>query len=66
MNKEIIMETKTLNSPIRTKDEILAWLEAARQRKAAWEKKVDEKFSERKRPKNNVILIPSTRSGVSW
>lgn len=48
------METKTLNSPIRTKDEILAWLEAARQRKAAWEKKVDEKFSERKRRKKEA------------
>ena len=31
----------------RTKEEILSWLNAARQRKEAWEKKVDAKFAER-------------------
>ncbi len=41
------MEAKTLDRPIRTKEEILAWLNAARQRKEAWEKKVDAKFAER-------------------
>ncbi len=45
------MEKKTLNRPIRTKEEILAWLSAARQRKEAWEKKVDAKFAERLRSK---------------
>ena len=48
------METKTLNIPIRTKEEILAWLNAARQRKEAWERKVDAKFSERKRLKKEA------------
>ena len=48
------MEAKTLNSPIRTKEEILAWLDAARQRKAAWEKKIDAKFSERKKLKKGA------------
>ena len=31
----------------RTRDEVLAWLRAARERKAAWEKRMDEKFIER-------------------
>ena len=48
------METKTLNRPVRTKEEILAWLDAARQRKIAWEKKVDAKFAERKRRKQEA------------
>lgn len=38
----------------RTREEILAWLNAARQRKAAWEKRVDEKFSERARRKKEA------------
>ncbi|MBR1933243.1 MAG: hypothetical protein IJ841_06110 [Prevotella sp.] len=41
------MEAKNLDRPIRTKEEILSWLNAARQRKEAWEKKVDAKFSKR-------------------
>jgi len=41
------MEAKTLDRPIRTKEEILSWLSAARQRKEAWEKKVDVKFAKR-------------------
>ena len=45
------METKTLDCPARTKDEILAWFNAARQRKEAWEKKVDAKFAARLRSK---------------
>ena len=45
------MEEKTLDRPIRTKDEILSWLNVARQRKEAWEKKVDAKFAERLRSK---------------
>ena len=45
------MDTKTLDRPVRTKDEILAWFNAARQRKEAWEKKVDAKFAERLRSK---------------
>lgn len=46
-----MMETKTLERPIRTKEEILSWLNAARQRKEAWEKKVDAKFSKRQQGK---------------
>ncbi|MCR5199420.1 MAG: hypothetical protein K6D55_11680 [Prevotella sp.] len=49
--ESLIMETKSLNRPVRTKDEILTWLNAARQRKEAWEKKVDAKFAERLRSK---------------
>lgn len=45
------MEAKTMDRPVRTKDEILSWLKAARQRKEAWEKKVDAKFAERLRSK---------------
>ena len=30
----------------RTREEILAWLEAARQRKKAWEEKVEAKWAE--------------------
>ena len=45
------MEAKSLDRPVRTKEEILSWLKAARQRKEAWEKKVDAKFAERLRNK---------------
>ena len=45
------MEAKSLDRPIRTKEEILAWLNAARQRKEAWEKKIDAKYQERLRSK---------------
>ena len=45
------MEVKTLDRPVRTKEEILSWLKAARQRKEAWEKRVDAKFAERLRSK---------------
>ena len=45
------MEAKTLDLPVRTKEEILSWLKAVRQRKEAWEKKVDAKFAERLRSK---------------
>ena len=44
-------EAKTFDRPIRTKEEILSWLNAARQRKEAWEKKVEAKFAERLRSK---------------
>lgn len=40
-----------IDQPVRTKEEILSWLNAARQRKEAWEKKVDEIFAERLRNK---------------
>lgn len=40
--------------PTRTREEILAWLNAARQRKIAWEKRIDEKFSERARRKKEA------------
>lgn len=40
-------EEKILDRPVRTKEEILSWLDAARKRKEDWEKKVDAKFSER-------------------
>ena len=33
----------------RTREEILAWLDAARQRKAAWQKKVRAEFAKRDR-----------------
>ena len=33
----------------RTREEILAWLDEARQRKAAWEKKVQAEFADRER-----------------
>ena len=45
------MEANTIDRPMRTKEEILSWLKAARQRKEAWEKKVDAKFAERLRRK---------------
>ena len=43
----MIMDAKTLDRSVRTKEEILSWLDAARQRKEAWEKKVDAKFAAR-------------------
>ncbi len=45
------MDAKTLDRPVRTREEILSWLQAARQRKIDWEKKVDAKFAERMRSK---------------
>jgi len=39
----------TVTRKKRTREEILAWLEAARQRKAAWEKAVKEEFAEMER-----------------
>lgn len=45
------MENKNVDHPIRSKEEILSWLNSARQRKEAWEKKVDAKFAERLRSK---------------
>ena len=33
----------------RTREEILAWLDEARQRKAAWQSKVQAEFAERER-----------------
>lgn len=38
----------------RTREEILAWLDEARQRKDAWEKKVQSEFAERKRIRKEV------------
>lgn len=46
-----MMENKNVDHPIRSKEEILSWLNSARQRKEAWEKKVDAKFAERLRSK---------------
>lgn len=43
----MIMKVKTIDKPIRTREEILSWLEAARQRKKAWEEKIDAKFAKR-------------------
>lgn len=43
-----------MKTPKRTREEILAWLNAARERKAAWEKRVDEKFLERARRKKEA------------
>ena len=43
----MIMDAKTLDRSVRTKEEILSWLDAARQRKEAWEKKGDAKFAAR-------------------
>ena len=40
--------------PKRTREEVLAWLDAARQRKAAWEKRIDEKFSVRAKHKREA------------
>ncbi|MBR6032026.1 MAG: 30S ribosomal protein S7 [Bacteroidaceae bacterium] len=36
----------------RTREEILAWLDAARQRQAAWEKRMQAEFAEEKRLRN--------------
>lgn len=47
----LMMENKNVDHPIRSKEEILSWLNSARQRKEAWEKKVDAKFAERLRSK---------------
>ena len=38
----------------RTREEILAWLDAARQRKEAWEKKVEAKWAEEERLKREA------------
>ena len=43
-----------MTTPRRTREEILAWLDAARQRKAAWEKRIDEKFSVRAKRKREA------------
>ena len=43
----MIMKVKTIDKPIRTREEILSWLEAARQRNKAWEEKIDAKFAKR-------------------
>jgi len=48
------MEGKVIKAPTRTREEILAWLNAARERKAAWEKRIDEKFAERSRRKKEA------------
>lgn len=47
------MET-TLTRPRRTREEIIAWLDAARERKAAWERRIDEKFSARAKHKKEA------------
>lgn len=41
------MTTTAADKPIRTKEEVLSWLEAARQRKKAWEERVGAKFAKR-------------------
>lgn len=46
--KKNIMEATTIY-PVRTREEILAWLDAARQRKAAWKKHVTAQWEERER-----------------
>ena len=38
----------------RTREEILAWLDAARQRKKAWEKKVEAKWAEEEQLKKEA------------
>ena len=48
------MDEKKMNSPVRTKEEILSWLNAALKRKEAWEKKVDEKFAKRMQGKKQA------------
>ena len=40
------METKAAISKKRTREEILAWLDRARQRKFAWEKRMQKKLEE--------------------
>lgn len=40
------MKTTKTNKKIRSREEILAWLDAARQRKAAWERKVEAQWAE--------------------
>lgn len=47
---EYLWKEKT-DRPIRTKEEVLSWLDGARKRKEAWEKEVDAKFSERSQSK---------------
>ena len=47
------MEVSMLR-PKRTREEVVAWLNAARQRKAAWEKRIDEKFSVRAKHKKEA------------
>ena len=39
----------TVTRKKRTREEILAWLDAARQRKAAWQEKVRTEYAERDR-----------------
>ena len=38
----------------RTREEVLAWLAAARQRKKAWERKVEAKWAEEERIRNEA------------
>ena len=45
------MEANRIVRVKRTREEILAWLEAARQRKKAWEEKVEAKWAEEERLK---------------
>ena len=48
----------------RTREEILEWLAAARQRKAAWEKEVKEEFAERERQRK--IAAESGYYDLEW
>ncbi|SEF74711.1 hypothetical protein SAMN05216354_1487 [Xylanibacter ruminicola] len=43
------METTGTIHNKRTREEILAWLDRARQRKIAWEKKIHERWAEEER-----------------
>lgn len=40
------MKTNEIKRVKRTREEILAWLDAARQRKKAWEERVEAKWAE--------------------
>lgn len=41
----------------RTREEILAWLDEARQRKAAWQSKVQAEYAERERIRKEVAEL---------
>ena len=45
LNREVMEATTTINNG-RTREEIMAWWQRAKERKAAWEEKMQKKFDE--------------------
>ena len=45
LNRKVMEATTTINNS-RTREEIMAWWQRAKERKAAWEEKMQKKFDE--------------------